>query len=176
MKKFIQSKLDDKQDPQEVLEELETINSDSLDEEILKEVEQFTLSPVLRRARRTAPILQGARILWVDDNPHHIIYESGLLRSLGITVDLAHSTSEGLSMLMQTKYDAVISDIEREGIEEEGLKFRVEMLNSGFSQRIIFYIAQVDLKKGTPPYVFGITNRTDDLLHFVMDILERERS
>jgi hypothetical protein len=39
---------------------------------------------------------------------------------------------------------------------------------------IIFYVTV--LKPGVPEYVFNITNRPDHLLHFVMDVLERERS
>jgi hypothetical protein len=29
--------------------------------------------------------------------------------------------------------------------------------------------------RGTPPGAFGITNRPDELIHLVLDVLERER-
>jgi CheY-like chemotaxis protein len=147
------------------------------DEEVVQQAQQLaTFAPVLKRAQRVASVLKGAQLLWVDNNPENNLYEREMLRALGISVALARSTSEGLAMLARTKYDVVISDMERDGIPDEGLRFLTEMRTRGLFRRTIFYIGVVDWERGTPPYAFGITNRPDDLLHYVLDVLERERS
>jgi hypothetical protein len=40
---------------------------------------------------------------------------------------------------------------------------------------VIFYVGEPDPKKGTPVYAFGLTNRPDELVHLVLDILERKK-
>lgn len=130
----------------------------------------------LARAQRATSILQGARVLWVDDNPDNNIYERAVLRSLGMSVDVATTSSEALSMLSQRGYDTVISDMNRDGVADEGLKFLTEMRERGLNRRTIFYIGRVDRDRGAPPYAFGMTDRPDELLHLVLDVLERERS
>jgi CheY-like chemotaxis protein len=140
------------------------------------EVSMDDRSQVLRRAQRVAPVLRGARILWVDDNPDFNTYERSMLQSLGILVDIALSTDKALEMLRRTEYHAVISDMKREGVADEGLQFVEKMRQQGLYRWTILYIGSLNRLKGTPPYVFGITNRPDHLLHYVMDVLERERS
>lgn len=131
---------------------------------------------VLRRAQRVASVLRGAQVLWVDDNPDNNNYERGVLQSLGIVVDLARSTDKALAMLRSKKYDAVISDMERDGVEDEGQRFVSKMLEQELYRWTTFYVAGFDPSRGVPSYVHGMTNRPDHLLHNVMDILERERS
>lgn len=133
-------------------------------------------SQVLRRAQRVAPVLRGARILWVDDKPDFNVYERSILQSLGILVDMATTTEKALSMLRSADYHAVISDMERDGIPDEGLQFIDKMRRQGLYRPTILYIRSLDPSRGTPPYAFGITNQPDHLLHYVMDVLERERS
>jgi CheY-like chemotaxis protein len=155
-----------------------TFIKDELDKAVEKSASQVSDSDriqVLRRAHRLASVLQGAQILWVDDNPDNNIYVRRILYSLGIFVDLARTTEEGLSMLIQTNYDAVISDMGRDGIPDEGLRFLNEMVRHGLYRWTIFFTARYDPARGVPPYAFGITNRVDHLLHLVMDALERER-
>jgi len=41
---------------------------------------------------------------------------------------------------------------------------------------VIFYIGYPDPSKGVPPHAFGITHRPDELLHLIMDALERVKS
>jgi CheY-like chemotaxis protein len=139
------------------------------------EVSQGDRAQFLTRAQRVAPIVQGAQILWVDDNPDNNIYERSILRSLGIFVDLARTSAEALSMLSQTQYDVVISDMSRDGVADEGLRFLAEMRERGLLRWTIFYIGRVDPERGVPAYAFGITDRPDHLLHLVFDSLERER-
>ena len=79
-------------------------------------------------------------------------------------------------MMSQIKYAAVISDMSRNGVADEGLKFLTEMRNRDIKlyHWTIFYAAGFNPSKGVPPRAFGMTNRPDYLLHLVLDILERK--
>jgi hypothetical protein len=77
-------------------------------------------------------------------------------------------------MLSENRYDLVISDIARHGVPNEGIAFLSLMREQKLSRPTVFYVGRIDWDKGTPPYAFGITNRVDHLLHYVMDIVERE--
>ena len=46
----------------------------------------------------------------------------------------------------------------------------------GFEPYVLFYVADLDSRRGTPPFAFGITSRPDALLHFALDVIERQRS
>lgn len=130
---------------------------------------------VMQRAERASPVLRGAQILWVDDHPDNNLHERRLLRSLGVFVDLARSTEEAISMLANTRYDMVISDMERDGIQDEGVKFLLRARSLGLHRPTVFYLSRVDESRGLPLYAFGIAARPDHLLHYIMDVLERER-
>lgn len=130
-----------------------------------------------RRAQRVAQIIQGAQILWVDDKQSEIISERRILHYLGIFVDVARTSTEALSMIPQQEYDAVISNIARPDLGEERIdKFLADIRKQDpkLSSSTIFYVG--NLRPGVPPYAFGITNRPDELIHLVLDILERKRS
>jgi CheY-like chemotaxis protein len=148
------------------------------DQEVLQRQAQeiFALSPILKRAQLIAPILQGANVLWVDDHPDNNLYERVMLSSFGMSIDLAYSTDEAMSKISETPYDVIISDMKRQGIATEGLRLLNSLTNQGARPHTIFYVGQLDKEQGTPQGAFGITNRPDDLLHFVMDVLERERA
>ena len=132
-------------------------------------------SRLLRRMERAGPALIGAQILWVDDEPSNNAQEIQTLSSLGIATDLAASSEEALSILPRKGYDAVISDMERDGDSEEGLRFLSEMRENLARQPVIFYVGEADTDRGVPARAFGITDRPDHLLHLVLDVLERER-
>jgi CheY-like chemotaxis protein len=131
---------------------------------------------LLRRINYVADLMDGAGVLWVDDNPENNAYEMKLLRSLGIRIDVAESTSQALQFLGETKYDAVISDMARDGTPDAGLRFLTEIQDRGMTQRPIFYVGEHLASKGTPAGAFAITNRPDHLIHYLIDVLERERS
>jgi CheY-like chemotaxis protein len=134
------------------------------------------LSQVLRRAEAVIPALQpGARILWVDDHPENNANERRMLESLRIAVNEALSTDQALSRLEQSPYDAVISDMSRNGDVQAGLRLLSEMRGKGIDAPVIFYVGLIDPSTGTPPGAFGITFRPDELLHYVLDSLERRR-
>jgi len=139
------------------------------------EISREAKSKVERRLHRDVSLLRKMRVLWVDDNPGNISYESRILRSVGVHIDIVTATEKALSMLSQNNYDLVISDIARDGVPDEGLRFLSEMRRRGLHRPIVFYAVAIDWDRGIPPYAFGITNRVDHLLHYVMDIAEREK-
>ena len=58
-------------------------------------------------------VLAGARILWVDDRPENSAHERAMLESRGALVTLADDTTPALKLLAETKFNLVISDMER---------------------------------------------------------------
>ncbi len=56
---------------------------------------------------------QDKRVLWIDDNPHDIIAERRLLRSLGLDIVTANNRTSVLQLLEQDgDFDMIISDIQ----------------------------------------------------------------
>lgn len=97
--------------------------ADFLSEQISKIVEQA--SP------RGEERLRGNRILWVDDNIRHNLFEINYVQRLGVAVDTATTTDEALRALDADWFDLVISDMHRveDGVEEPqaGLKLLRKM-------------------------------------------------
>ncbi|MGY5884934.1 response regulator [Modestobacter lacusdianchii] len=57
---------------------------------------------------------RAPRLLWVDDRPSNNRYEATALEALGITVEIAQSTTEALAkMSARGPFDAIISDMGR---------------------------------------------------------------
>lgn len=128
---------------------------------------------IVRRLERLAPLLRAARILWVDDAPENNINEASILAAFGAMIDTARSTSEANEKLKRSHYDLVISDIQREGLTDAGVRFVRERRGVPWT---ILYAGDYDPAQGTPPFAFAITNRPHQLLHYVLDVLERERA
>jgi CheY-like chemotaxis protein len=152
---------------------------DQLDDAIAKRAKEpvpgAVRSRVGRRARRDAAVTHGARILWVDDTPQGNMLERKLLRSLGIMIDLARSSGEGLEMLGRADFDLVISNIARDGNRKEGIQFLTRMRATDHREPVAFYIMNLDRSRGTPGDAIGITNQPDELVNLVLDGLERVR-
>jgi CheY-like chemotaxis protein len=129
---------------------------------------------VAQRAGRLAPLVKGRRILWVDDNPQNNNLEINILESLGIVVYQASTSDEAFRLLKESKYDLIISDIMRDNVQDEGIRFLKRLIDNKLNYNVIFFAANIDFNRGTPPHAFGITNRFDELLHLVFDVLERK--
>jgi CheY-like chemotaxis protein len=128
---------------------------------------------VARRARVVQSLLRGSHVLWIDDIPGNNLYERTVLSSLGVTVDLALSTSEGIYMQGRLKYDVIISDMHRDGDSAAGLIFLKLLREKRLMTPVIYYVGGLDPSRSTPDGAFAITNRPDELLHYVFDVLER---
>jgi CheY-like chemotaxis protein len=136
---------------------------------------QSDRNQVSRRAERIAPLLRNSLLLLVNDVPAEMFYVTRILRELNVDVDVVTSTAEALDALMRQPYDVVISDMRRGAVQDEGLRFIRESRARGIYRPTILSVGQFDPGRGTPPYAVGITNRVDELLNFVFDVLERVR-
>jgi CheY-like chemotaxis protein len=130
---------------------------------------------VARRAARLETIIQGSQVLLVNDVPDEMRYVIAILRDLGIVVEIATTSDQALDLLARTHFDAVISDVRRGSIPDEGIRFFGRMRQANLHRPTIFTAGQYDPDRGTPPHAFGITNRVDELLNLLFDILERVR-
>lgn len=133
-------------------------------------------SAAVRRAVRLETILKDVQVLWVDDNPENNNVERNLLGSLGMHVDLVRTTELAISSLKTSSYNLVISDMKRSNDERAGLQLLLVMRKLDLPLPVIFYAAGYDPGRGVPPYAFGMTNRPDELLNLILDIIERLRS
>lgn len=121
---------------------------------------------------RLAPLLRAASILWIDDRPENNINEASILSAFGAAIETAETTAEANEKLRKGDFDLVISDVRREGQSDAGLRFVKEHKGAPWT---ILYVGEFDPSLGTPPYAFGMTNRPHQLLHYVLDVLERQR-
>src|SRR5262249_50269931 len=130
----------------------------------------------MRRAQQHLAILRGARILWVDDQPENNLNERQMFSRLGVEVDVARTTDEGLMMLRNDNHDVVFSDMLRDGDSRAGLMLLESLPDRDKSRRVISYVGIYDSARGIPAGAFGMTNKPDELLHLTLDALERERA
>jgi CheY-like chemotaxis protein len=139
------------------------------------EVSSADKEQALRRARKHLSIFHDAQFLWVDDHPENNLNERRMFRQLKAEIDTARSTEEALGILKNSRYDLVISDMDRGDEPTAGLKFLEQFRKVDKTTPVIFYIGIFDAAKGVPAEAFGITNRPDELLHLTLDALERKR-
>lgn len=133
-------------------------------------------SAALRRAQLVVPILRGARLLWVDDNPDSVRPLVGIVSALGIQVNVVQTSAQFLERAAQEKYDVMVSDIRRGKVPDEGLRCLQALKGRGAYPGFIFFIGDLDQSRGVPPGAFGITNSGEEWLHLVLDVLERRRT
>lgn len=130
---------------------------------------------VSRRAVRLETIIRGARVLLVNDIPAEMRHVIAILRALDIEVEVVTTSANALKLLAESRFDAVISDMRRGQVADEGIRFLKRMHQGSLLRPTIFTVGQYQPERGTPPYAFGITNRVDELLNLLFDILERVR-
>jgi len=103
-----------------------------------------------------------------------------MLKQLGIEVDYALNTEEALNLLKTVKYNLILSDIARERpdgtkVPNAGILTLEKLREEKFTLPLIFYIGDLDRSLGCPAQAFGITDRPDELLHLILDVLERKK-
>jgi CheY-like chemotaxis protein len=130
-------------------------------------------SLVIRRAERNEDVLRGARLLWVDDYPRNNEHLITILESLGVEVSIALDTDEALGMITRRRFDLIISDLGRGGDRTAGINLLRALQEEGRHPSFIFYAARV--LDPVPPGAFGSAALPDQLLHLVLDALERVR-
>ena len=130
---------------------------------------------VLARARRCAAALDERRILWIDDHVTNNVKERSLLEAFRISVDQAQDNSSAFRALdhASVAYDLIISDIGRSEGEPTGIDFLEEYRERTDAVPVVFYVGRLEANRPLPVGAFGLTNRPDELLHLVIDALER---
>jgi CheY-like chemotaxis protein len=136
-------------------------------------VQPGAIEAAVTRALHVQGVFQGASVLWVDDSPSNNLPFRQVLRALGAGVEPARDTTEALALASTGNFDLVISDIER--VTENGIDGLKVLRDSGVVAPAIFYVLRVDRGRPAPDTALGITNRPDELLHLVIDGLERSR-
>jgi type II secretory pathway component HofQ len=130
---------------------------------------------VLKRLEMLAPLLRDSRVLWVDDIPANTKNERALLESFGVRIDVFTSSETAEAALRSNTYAIVITDLKREGREDEGLLFVKRTVTEKTYVWTIAYVGTDQSGLPRPADLFGITNRPDHLMHYVCDIVEREK-
>jgi CheY-like chemotaxis protein len=144
---------------------------------------------VIERLQRNADLVGRATLLWADDHPENNLPIIELLRKYGASVDTPRSNAEALRLLQTGRYDVVISDVSRdnEGPDpRQGVELAREVFSRWGMQTILFTMRfdpttlpgatdaeKIALVRQLRDTVFAITTRFDELLHYVLDMLER---
>lgn len=128
----------------------------------------------VNRMKNNLALFEGIKILWIDDVPENNMNERKMFRQLKTEIEFALDTEEALRLLRRKDFDLILSDISRNNNNKAGLEFLKEYEDAPMEKRpVIFYVGVFDPALGTPGGAFGITNRPDELVHYVMDVLER---
>jgi CheY-like chemotaxis protein len=171
------------------------VSAEPPDRAVVREV--LSASPALRRARRMHGVLSGSRILWIDDRPELAAAEERTLESLGVEVLRATDTVPALELLSPGRprrtgttfdalvpdkarrtgpqFDAILSDIARPDSRTAGIDALPLIRQLAPETPVIFYVDESEARASTPAGAFGITNDPEELLHLILDVLERKR-
>lgn len=136
-------------------------------------IDESSLSRVMNRADKAAGSLKNKSILWLDDNPSWNSNEVSLFRALGLLITRVSTEQAALTELQTHQHDIFLSDINRYENRDAGIVFLKNISEKGMKIPAVFYISDLKPELGTPPYAFGITDRPDELLHYIIDIAER---
>ncbi|WP_432958707.1 response regulator [Micromonospora haikouensis] len=129
----------------------------------------------ISRLDHAAESLRNGRVLWVDDNPGWNSSVVRLLERSGMRVEIAVTTEEALTALSRRTYDLLITDMRRGNDGQAGQRLVEEMAARGMTLPIVLFTLNFDPRRGVHPSVFAYTTAVDELLHFVIDIMERVR-
>jgi Effector-associated domain 11 len=115
------------------------------------------------------------KALWLDDSGVAVqCSEKRLIEALGVELHICPDPDKAFDYLLNNPYDFIISDMKRGNDAQAGVTFLKKLVEKKRWIPTIFYITKFHASKGVPPYAFGITNRPNELLHLVMDLIERK--
>lgn len=130
------------------------------------------------RGQRLSGLMKGRRVLWVDDEVTNNRLERLMLEAFGMTIEQVQDNGSAFKTLAVGGHDLILSDIAR-GKDAEGrdipggTEFIAEYRKTPAPLPVIFYVSVLDAERPLPLGAFGLTNRPDELLHLVLDALER---
>ena len=85
------------------------------------------------------------------------------------------TTQDALKYLVGERFDIIISDVFRGESQATGLLDLPKLREASPMTPVVFYVGSVDTSRGNPPKSFGITDDPEELLHLLLDIMERKR-
>jgi CheY-like chemotaxis protein len=126
------------------------------------------------RAARPAPAPSSDdwanHILWVDDRPENNQYERQAFEAIGLRFTTATSTDEALKYLSNTRFGAIISDMERREGPREGYVLLDRLRREGDKTPFFFYTSSnaPEHKRETREHGGqGCTNNAQELFRMV---------
>ena len=131
--------------------------------------------PAIRRAWMAKPALDGSRVLWIESRPDQVSWEKQALEELGVTVHAVRTTKDALEQLHGGTFDLILSDVHRDGDRSAGTDALPYLQKIAPDLPVIFYVPQLNEGEETPLGATGITDQPDELLHLVLDQVERGR-
>ncbi|MET7744087.1 response regulator [Streptomyces sp. NPDC005385] len=151
--------------------------------ELLDRAQDESQSTVTATARRTAlgrlehaaDVLQGGKILWVDDRPEGNVPLVDLFRAASMTVDVTLSTEEATPLFRRRPYDIIVSDIDRDGDRQAGIKMLRVLEQYKIDVPVLIYTGRFDPERGVDRRIFAATTAPVELVHYVIDLMERAR-
>ncbi|MFF4514332.1 response regulator [Streptomyces mirabilis] len=151
--------------------------------DLLDRAQDESQSTVTATARRTAlgrlehaaDVLQGGKILWVDDRPQGNVPLVELFRAAGMHVDVTLSTEEATPLFRRRPYDIIVSDIDRDGDQQAGIKMLRVLEQYRIDVPVLIYTGRFDPERGIDRRIFAATTAPVELVHYVIDLMERAR-
>jgi len=131
----------------------------------------------IKRAAAVPDALKDRTLLWIDDMPENNIHERAMFKDFGLTVCYVQTNARAVERIEKEgrKYDVILSDIKRPNSEPDGLALLPDLAQRKIETPVIYYVTDFDLNRSVPAGAFGLTNRPDELVHLVIDALERVR-
>jgi hypothetical protein len=82
----------------------------------------------------------------------------------------------GRALSTAAGFHLIISDIARPGSQRAGVDELPVVQRAFPAVQVIYYVGEVDPSLPGPPGSFGIADRPEELLHLILNVLERRRS
>lgn len=122
--------------------------------------------------------IQGARVLWVDDQPDNNSFERQSLEALGVDFSLSTSTQDARAQLGHRTFDLVISDMGRPSDAQAGYTLLDGMRAGGDQTPFVIYAgsrASGHVAEARRHGAVGCTNSPSELVGLVMQVLSGGR-
>ncbi|MFJ4846545.1 response regulator [Streptomyces sp. NPDC088733] len=129
----------------------------------------------LGRLEHAADLLRDGKVLWVDDRPEGNAPLVELFRSIGMQVDLALSTDEAVPLFRRKSYDVIISNFNRGGDREAGIKMLRVLEQYDIDVPVLIYTGSFAPERGVDRRIFAGATAPVELVHYVIDLMERAR-
>jgi CheY-like chemotaxis protein len=123
---------------------------------------------------RTMRRLEGATVLWVDDQPANNQYERQALEALGMRIVLSTSTDDALLKTQQRAFDAIISDMGRPPDARAGYTLLDALRARGDQTPFIIYAssrAPEHVREAREHGAIGCTNQPNEFIEMVLSVM-----